>query len=259
MHGKSVLYLMKKILLICFFICLFKYLPATTIVIYITPDFVIMAADSKAVYTNAKTLQQTSGTVPKIYKSGNIYFSLAGLTLNEIQLFDVAKISGLAFKNTGNINAAIKKIKVAVGNALLNYLTNQKKNNPELFKNNLTAEKFITSIGIVSLKNNKPYTHLIGFMVTDAPQIKIRTEEDEYASGSKRDAVYYLGTSAEINRYINTIRSNNLEPVRFVEKLMNLQISKTPDLVSPPIDIIKITPKETIWVRRKKGTPVEFE
>lgn len=249
---------MKKILLICFFICLFKHVPATTIVIYITPDFVIMAADSKAVYTNAKTFTQTSEIVSKIYKSGNTYFSLAGLTLNETQLFDVAKISDAEFKNTRNINAAVKKIKAAVSDALLQYLTNQKKNNPALFKKNLSAEKYITSIGIVTIRNNKPYTHLVGFIATDKQQLKIRTEDEEYASGSKRDAVYYLGTSSEINRYINTIRSNNLDPVRFVEKLMNLQVSKTPDLVSPPIDIIKITPKETVWVKRKKGTPVEF-
>ncbi len=250
---------MKRILVICFFICLFKYLPATTIVIYITPDFVIMAADSKAVYTNARTFKKTSETVSKIYKSGNIYFSLAGLTLNETRLFDVAKTADATFKSTHNLNAAVKEIKVAVSEALTQYLTNQKKNNPVLFKRNLTDEKYITSIGIVTIKNNKPYTHLIGFIVTDTQQLKIRTEEEVYTSGSKRDAVYYLGTSGEINRYMNTIKSNQLEPVQFVEKLMNLQVSKTPDLVSPPIDIIKITSKQITWVRRKEGTPVEFK
>jgi len=250
---------MKRILLVWFFICFFKYLPASTIVIYITPDFVIMAADSKAVYTNAKTFEETSEKVSKIYKSGNVYFSLAGLTLNETQLFDVAKIADGAFKNTQNLNSAVKKIKATVAEALAQYLTTQKKNNPVLFKNNLTTEKYITSIGIITINNNKPYTHLIGFIVTDDQQLNIRTQEEVYAPGSKRDAVYYLGTSGEINRYMNTIESNKLEPVRFVEKLMSLQASKTPKLVSPPFDIIKLTAKETVWVRRKKGTPVEFK
>ncbi len=250
---------MKKILLVCFIISFIKNLPVTTIVIYITPNFVIMAADSKAVYTNAKTFEETSEAVSKIYKSGNVYFSLAGLTLNETRLFDVAKIADGAFKNTHNLNTAINKIKAKVGDALLQYLTNQKKNNPVLFKNNLAAEKYITSIGIITIKNNKPCTHLIGFIVTDDQRLKITTQEEVYPTGSKRDAVYYLGTSGEINRYMNTIESNKLEPVRFVEKLMNLQASKTPKLVGPPIDIIKLTPKETVWVRRKKGTPVEFK
>lgn len=250
---------MKKILLVCFFICLFKYLPATTIVIYITPDFVIMAADSKAVYTNAKTFAETSETVSKIYRSGNVYFSLAGLILNETRLFDVGKIADSTFRNTHNLNNAVKKIKAKVGTALLQYLTNQKMNNPALFKNNLASEKYITSIGIITIKNNKPCAHLIGFIVTDNQQLKIRTEEEIYDQGSKRDAVYYLGTSGEINRYMNTIESNKLEPVRFVEKLINLQASKTPDLVGPPFDIIKLTVKKTVWLRRKKGTPVEFK
>jgi hypothetical protein len=218
-----------------------------------------MAADSKAVYTNAKTLQETTEIVPKIFKSGNVYFSLAGLTLNETRLFDVAKIADDAFKNTHSFNAAVRQIKSEVSTALLLYLTNQKKSNPTLFRNNFSSEKYITSIGIVTIKNKKPSTHLVGFIATDNQQLKIRTEEEVYAPGSKRDAVYYLGTSGEINRYMNTIQSNKVEPVRFVEKLMNLQVSKTPNLVGPPIDIIKLTPKETIWVRRKKGIPVEFK
>jgi hypothetical protein len=217
-----------------------------------------MAADSKALYTNATTAEVTPEVVGKIFKSGNVYFSLAGLTLNETRLFDVAKIADDAFKNTENFNAAVKKIKATVSGALLLYLNNQKKSNPRLFRNNL-LEKYITSIGIITIKNKKPCTHLIGFIATDSPQLKIRTEEEIYSQRSTRDAVYYLGTSGEINRYMNTIESNKLDPIRFVEKLMNLQISKTPNLVGPPIDIIKLTPKETTWVRRKKGIPVEFK
>jgi len=247
---------MKRIIASMFICCLCLELNATTIVIYITPQFVIMAADSKGVYTDASTYKVTTSIVSKIYKTGNIYFSLAGLTSNSTQGFDVATTVNRNL-NDANINTSIQQVKTSVEKTLLIYLTNQKKNNPVLYRNNLASERYITSIGIVTIKKNKPYSHIIGFRVIDGDPLKITSDEETYLDG-KRDAVYYLGTSGAINRYMNTISKNNLKPEQFVEKLMNLQINKTPNLVAAPIDIIKITPDKTDWIKRKKGTPIEL-
>jgi ATP-dependent protease HslVU (ClpYQ) peptidase subunit len=249
---------MKRILLCFLLSSLFLPLPATTIVIYITPEFVIMAADSKGVYTNAKTYEKTTSVVSKIYKTGNVYFSLAGLTSNTTQSLDIAKTVNDNLSKSDNVATAVQQMKASVQKALLTYLSNQKKNNPVLFKDNLAGDRYITSVGIVTIKNNKPYSHIIGFRVLDRNELRITTEEEVYTPDVKRDAVYYLGTSREINRYMNTITSNNMQPVPFVEKLMNLQINKTPELTAAPVDIIKITPSKTVWVKRKKGTPVEL-
>jgi hypothetical protein len=249
---------MKRIWLCVLFSTLFLQSHTTTIVIYITPQFVIMAADSKGVYTNAKTYEKTTSVVSKIYKTVNAYFSLAGLTSNPTQSLDIARIVSTSLSKSTNIAVAIQQMKSEIQKALVSYLTNQKKNNPVLFKKNLEGDRYITSVGIVTIKNNKPYSHIIGFRILDKNELKITAEEEVYASDAKRDAVYYLGTSGEINRYMNTITSNNMQPVSFVEKLMNLQINKTPDLTAAPVDIIKITPSKTVWVKRKKGTPVEL-
>lgn len=246
---------MKKFLFASLFCFLLNILSATTIVIYITPGFVIMAADSKGFYTNAINYQKTSSIVSKIYKSGNVYFSLAGLISNPTRLFDVAKIVNDKFKASSNIDSAIAQAKVEVQFALTTYLTNQKRNNYRLFKNNLTSGTYITSIGIIALKDNKPYAHIIGFRVTDEEEVEVTSEEDFYASNI-RDAVYYLGTSEEINKYLGSIRKNNLNAVQFVDGLMNLQIQKTPNLVGAPVDMLRITPKGVEWIRRKKTTPI---
>lgn len=250
---------MKKLLLLYWFVCLPVLLFATTIIIYITPDFVIMATDSKAVYTNAKNYRQTTATVSKIYKRGNVYFSLAGLVSNNNRSFNLAEIINGNLAHASDLVAAIEQIKAAVKEVLLAYLNNQKKNNPSLYKKNITGDKYITSIGIVTIKNNRPYTHLIGFTLADTGRLKIKTDEEVYDTNVDRDAVYYLGTSDEINRYINSIKRNNSEPVKFVEELMNMQIAKTPALVSAPIDILKLTPNQTTWIKKMKGTPVELK
>lgn len=246
----------KKLGLLLCSISVCNMILATTIVIYITPDFVIMAADSQGVYTDAKTYRQSIQTVSKIYKSGNVYFSLAGLISNETRSFNVAAIVNSKLVHASNLVSAINEIKVAVKADLFNYLTSQKRNNPLLYKANIEGEKYITSIGIVAIRNNRPYTHLIGFSAVDKGALQISTEEEVYGPNADKDAVYYLGTSDAINKYMNSIQRINSEPLQFVEKLMNLQIAKTPQLVATPIDILKITPKQTTWIKRKKGTPL---
>jgi hypothetical protein len=249
---------MRYLVLSIIFIVTTSCLSATTIIIYITAEFAIMAVDSKGAFTNAKTYQKTNKVVPKIYKTGNIFFSVAGLTANTARSFDVGKLTDANLKAGNSLNSGIDSIKLNVKDALLKYLTNQKKNNYNLFKKNIEEENYITSIGIIAIKNNKPYAHLIGFKVRDGATLKITVEEEFYASNFNKDAVYYLGTSAHIDEYMSTIKSNNLKPVAFVEQLMQLQMEKTPELVGPPIDIIKITAKETQWIRRKESTPVEL-
>lgn len=247
----------KTVLLVFVFMCLASGLPATTIVIYITPDFVIVAADSKGVYTNAKTNKQSVESVSKIYKSRDRYFSLAGLTSNTTRSLNIAAITNENLSNTSNLETAIDQLKLDVKEALLTYLNHQKKNHPILYESNL-SEKYVTSIGLVTIHNNRPYTHLIGFAATDNGQLKISVEEEVYKTSTNKDAVYYLGTSGEINKYMNSIQTNKYEPVEFVERLMNLQIAKTPQLVAGPVDILKLTAKRTTWVKRKKGTPVDL-
>jgi hypothetical protein len=242
---------MKKIILSVLFCCLINLLPATTIVIYITPDFVIMAADSKGVYTNAKTYRATSRVVSKIYKSGNVYFSVAGLTSNPTHSFDVGKIADTKLRGSADLKAAIDTIKAELTKALLAYLTRQKKTNYRLFRNNMEADAYI-------IENNRPYAHILGFKVKDDAKLSISVDEDFYATSSSRDAVYYLGKSGAINSYMNSITSNNLKPAAFVDKLVNLQITKTPNHVGGPVDIIRMTPTSTEWIRRKKTTPIEL-
>jgi hypothetical protein len=249
--------IMIRLLLFFGLMCLAKVLPATTIVIYITPDFVIMAADSKGVFTNAKTNKQSVESVSKIYKSGNRYFSVAGLALNTTRSLNIAAIANERLSHTSNLETAIDQLKLDIKEALLTYLSNQKKNNPTLYRNNL-SEKYVTSIGLVTIQNNRPYTHLIGFAASDKGQLKISVEEEVYKGANSKDAVYYLGTSGEINRYMNSIQTNKYEPVEFVERLMNLQIDKTPQLVAGPVDILKLTNRRATWVKRKKGTPVDL-
>jgi hypothetical protein len=250
---------MPKIFLTLLLICLSKFVTATTIVIYITPDLVIMAADSKGVFTDAGSYKQSHSIVSKIYKTGAVYFSIAGLTSNAARSFDVGQLTNKSLKNAKSLNAGIENIKTSVSKALVSYLQNQKKNNYTLFKRNLPSSVYITSIGFITIHNNQPYACLLGFKVTDGTQLKIDVHEEVYTATSNRDAVYYLGTSGEINKYMNTIKSSRLKPVDFVDKLMNLQIAKTPGEVGYPVDMIKLTTKESTWIRRKKSTPIEIK
>lgn len=250
---------MKQVLLSVIISCLFTDAFASTIVIYITPDFVVMAADSKGIYTNAKTFKEESRTVPKIFKTGNYYFSITGIVSNTTRSFDVSKIINGRLKNAADINTGIEQIKEDVKAALKTYLSYNKKHNPVLFKKDMEMGNYVTSIGIIGIMNHKPYAHILGFKVMNINTLELKTEEDYCPSDDAVSTVYYLGKSDAIKKRMDTLKHITEKPEVFVEGLMLLQIKKTPQYVGLPIDIIKMTPKETVWIRRKESTPVEFK
>ncbi len=249
---------MKYLLVVLAMLCC-KPVHSTTIVIYITPRFVIMGADSKVVFTNMATGRESEGQVSKIYQRDQVYFALAGIAYNAAKKLDIAKVTDRCLKENKTFDRALLAIKKEVTSLLSAYLTDMRGRSLSLYKRNLAATDYITSIGFITIKAGKPYAHLMGFKVTDAAQVSVATEEVFFVKNSTRDAVYYLGQKDAINAYMDTFTTVTEAPEVFVEHLIQLQIDKTPDLVSLPIDMIELTPRKAVWLKRKKGTPVRFK
>ncbi len=219
-----------------------------------------MAVDSKGFYSNAKTLKQENRIIPKIYKTGSVYFSLAGVIANEKRNLDVSKLVHQQLKTNQDITKAVQVIKSEVKKALFVYLSYNKTNNPELFESNLKMGTYITSIGLIAIKNNQPYAHIIGFKINNAEKLDLSIDEDYASSGTEaQNRLFFLGKNDAINAYLDTVASPEEDPVKLVDKLMKVQIAKTPESVGAPVDMIQLSSKEAIWIRRKAATPVELD
>ncbi len=249
---------MKTSWLIISFLLVAIVAPATTIIIYITPTFVIMAVDSKAVYTDLRTNRQTTKNASKIYKTGAVYFSVAGLNGNAVRNLNIAKLVHEQLSHTKNLVDATNATKVTVKAALTKYLTQQKISNYNQFKKNITEDTYITSIGLIAMIDSIPYAQILGFKVTDGKYLKITIDEEVYDTRTNKDGVYYLGTSSAIDGYLNNLKSNNLAPADFVENLMQTQIDATPQLVGPPVNMIELTKSGAQWLKRNGNIPVQF-
>ncbi|TDH29010.1 hypothetical protein EXU57_02750 [Segetibacter sp. 3557_3] len=249
-------YILRRFTLLTIAVALSTSLWSTTIVIYITPEFVMMAADSKGVFTTVSGNRESVAMVSKIYQRSNVYFSMAGVTSNNSQNFNVARLIDAELQNFTTWPEVTNRIKRSVERALLPYLNYIKSANNNLYRNNLVASDYFTSVCLIGIKNKTPYAHLLGFKVTDGATINVTTEEISYGKGNLKDAVYYLGQKTAINKYMQSVQRVTMTPEKFVEKLVSVQAASTPKLVGGPIDILRITPSGVKWIRRKKGTPV---
>jgi hypothetical protein len=218
-----------------------------------------MAADSKGFYSNTSTLKQESRVIPKIYKSGAVYFSLSGVVSNQKRNLDISSLIHQQLKTNGDLTKAIQGIKSEIRKSLISYLSYNKINNPKLFDANLKSGTYITSIGIIAVKDSKPYAHIIGFKIVNAEKLGIIVEED-FASSEKEEPnrLFFLGKNNAINAYLDTVKKIEEDPIKFVDKLLGIQIAKTPESVGAPVDIIQLNSQEAIWIRRKPATPVEM-
>jgi len=248
---------MKKAVLSLALIAAAMWCGATSIIIYVTPDFAIMAADSKGFFYNAGTTKQENSTVSKIYKTAGVYFALAGVIKNEARNLDISQLVHKHLEESKDLERTLTNLKVDIRNRLMQYVSYNKQNSPKLYEANKKLGRYITSVGLITMKNNKPYAHIIGFQVVEGKNLRIEIDEDfAPAAGDTQDRLFMLGKNKAIHAYLDTMKKIDADPFVFVDKLMSVQIENTPQYVGKPVDMVKITYKETIWYRRKKSTPV---
>lgn len=230
---------------------------ATTIVIIVTPQSVILGADSRGSFYDYVTLKEEKKSVTKIYKTDEYYFAIAGLTNNPNTSFDVSKIINQYLKSQKDILVAIDSIKSNLSRLLKLELQNQKKKNDDIFLRTIETSNIVLSFGIIGVHNSKPFAHLIGFQIQDTSTLNIKVLEDSCPGNCPNGIkVFWMGQADAISKYMQQPDSHNLSPLILVDKLINLEIQDKPQYVGEPVDIVEITIEKTIWHRKKDGCPI---
>lgn len=230
---------------------------ATTIVIIVTPQSVILGADSRGSFYDYVTLKEEKKSVTKIYKADQYYFAIAGLTNNPNTTFDVSQIINRHLKTQNDILIAIDSIKSNLRRLLKLELQSQKKQNNEMFLRTIESSNIVLSLGIIGITNSKPFAHLIGFQIQDTSTLNIKVLDDSCPGNCPNGVkVFWMGQADAISKYMQQPDSFHISTVILVDKLINLEIHDKPQYVGGPVDIVEITIEKIIWHRRKDDCPI---
>ena len=112
---------------------------------------------------------------------------------------------------------------------------------------------------IIGIENNKPIILERFYSVDNFDVIPLRIKTDIPQDINKDNAfVISMGIDTAIDQDIQDIKRNKrdrdilLNPIKSINRLITLQASATPDVVGPPIDILRIAPGNVGWIQHKQ-------
>src|SRR5687767_4059694 len=164
---------MKRFLLYTLLFLLAQPVFATSIVILITPYYVVMGTDSRRTILDEHANVSEKVSVCKIRRVENYCYALAGMVAARTS-FSADKIITKELKKAKDYNKAVANIKKAIKKALSSEFQYQKRFQPELYKKSIASKQNILEVAILSLKDKKPQVQIIGFEFSDENEIDVK-------------------------------------------------------------------------------------
>ncbi len=241
---------MKRILVYTLFFLLAQPLYATSIIVLITPGYIVMGADSKRMIIDAESNVTTNQTVCKIRRANNYCYALAGLVASPATAYSADSIVQHQLKTAATHTQAIAGIKKSIQKALYKELTYQKKNQPLSYQKMLQSKEHLLEVVILSVKNNVPHVQIVGFELRGDQSIQVKA----YTASCPGDCptgqvqLYFLGEYSEIENNLSR-QPQGQDPVSLVERLITIQSQATPSSVGTPVNIVKYTTEGVEWIK----------
>lgn len=223
---------------------------ATSIVVLVTPDYVLMAADSRRTFLDAESNVTSRKSVCKIRKAGDYCFALTGFVASHSTGYSADSIVSKYLRNATDYNTAISHITTAIKIALQKEFIYQKKHQPQAFKKTKEAKNHILEMVLLSVQNNMPQVQIIGFALSNDQQIQIT----DYTASCPGDCpvaqtqFYFLGEYKGIEKYLQTGQPAS-DPETLLEKLITVQSQTTPRSVGTPVNMVKLTADGLEWIK----------
>lgn len=242
-------FLMKRLLFYITFLLLAQPLFATSIVVLITPHYIVLGADSRRMILDSNSRVAIQKSVCKIHRTGNYCYALAGMVASG-KSFSAEAIVEKSLKKAASYEKAIARIKKEIEASLQKEIDFQRRFQPALFERTMASKDHLLEIVILSVKNKAPYVQIIGFELAggDDIQVKEYTETCPGDCPEQQAQFYFLGDYSGMEKYLDT-RPSFSDPFSLVEKLITVQSQATPTSVAAPVNIVKFTSGGVEWVK----------
>lgn len=246
---------MKKLLFGCLLIFINQPLFATSIVVLITQNYIIIGADSKRMIIDAEKDFTTNQTVCKIRRVGNYCYAAAGLVASASTSFSTDSIINYHLKHQKNFDKALKAIQKDITTALQRELQVQKEKHPAQYHKTLEMKANLLEVVILSINNQVPQAHILGFELTDEKNTTIKTYTAVSSGNNAHHGkqFFFLGEYSGMEKYLNTMPSQS-DPVKLVNQLILSQSQITPSSVGAPVSLVKFSTQGMEWINNSCNT-----
>lgn len=220
---------------------------ATSIVILRTANRVYIGADSRRSYR--ESAETYSGSVCKIVPAGRLLFVASGLTYANDQ--QVASVGA----QIGRVSPTVRYALEEFGRRMQQFLPQAIAAEARIDRNR-ARKGLILESAFIGMENNLASVSVEWYRSNgNLTRPRVTSDRRSYSSRTLgRYDFIFLGKRRAIDRYLRgrswPIR-NDADAISLITRLVNLEISESPESTALPIDILKIDPAGQHWLQRK--------
>lgn len=230
---------------------------STTIVAVKTKKEIVIGADSKVTDTFGNTLERQAC---KIVQAGNVFFAYAGFARNSETDFNLPQIAADALNSKPKAKTAEKveiltNIVIEKLNAEISVL---KEKSFPTYREKIEGRIFLRIL-VAGFEKGKPALYVRQFRLgqTNEKGIGVIASNNDCDRKCKGENVTrFLGETAAIDGLPEETKDFWKSGLaEGVNKLIETQIAAREEYVGAPIDILQITAKNAVWIRKKDSCP----
>ncbi|MDO5981147.1 hypothetical protein [Flavivirga spongiicola] len=237
-------------------------LHATTIVIIVTSDYVLLGVDSKMGIEDGITGELKFQEIVKIFEVGKYYFSASGVIGKMSNLNVLPYIIGNQIKDGDNFNSAIAMANTKLKESLLIQAEDIRKGMPDYYNSVYLKHNPVFTYVIIGLEEGIPFAYMCRFSLTDSKTYQLETVEKVFPlpSSKKTDAkAFYIGSHSAIDEYVKDPTVFSKHPDQVIKDLLMTEVKANPDKTGLPLNIVKIYKNGKIeWIKRSEKCPIKI-
>jgi hypothetical protein len=230
---------------------------ATILVLVVTNQRILLAADSRKTYLDKQGVQKL-GTLDKIYKTNDCYYAVCGFHEEEGR-FSLHQIIHKYLLQSGSLHETIKAMAKELATALKHYFLELKKGSPALFQQLIRTSASGGEVFIVSRVDAIPTAFLIDYKVMDGATVKVtmKTWSINILAIINAESCFWraIGNTPILSSALLSEKVWALHPVQNAKSLLAEGIKRYPDFVSGPINMLELTTEGVHWIEKTPTAP----
>lgn len=231
---------------------------ATSIIGFRASDRFIIAADSKVVLTG----KGIGGppTACKISRSGDFYFALAGLVNDRNRSFFPYETAGRSFRIGDSFDHNLARMDQAVSISLSIEMARLKTEDPDDFA--VFHKPGIDTLSIIGgeMIDGTPHMFSRGFQYDDQTETVSTSRASCPGDCSNGGGMFFfIGETNLSTRMANEFLDDTKavhDPIAEVRKIVEAEIRTYPEIVGPPITILRVDKNGASWPSNDSGCPI---
>lgn len=232
---------MKKLLLLLLPFFIVPAASATAIVVLVTPQYILIGADSKRQLLNGSAQVTAFTSVEKIKSVGSYCYAMAGITASSYNSFSADAIVSRHLSKAP-YQKAVEKIKAEIKTALLKEMRFRQAGSQQLTSFPHSNDPLL-EIVILRSVNGTPQAEILGFQLDNNDNIQVGSYTTRCPGDCpQQQQFYFMGAYGEMESQLYTRRGVQ-DPALLVEQLISAQSKATPSAVGGQIHLAMYTAK----------------